>query len=529
MQTQIIAGSVTLNPGDLFESTYTHTVNSGQQLNIGAVASAQVTFKTEHQFSVGTSFRYLVRPRTTGSFTQLGVFTIKSVDIKVSESIGKRWYIYTAYDNVSKLDRVVDSWYSGRSYPVNLQSLFTTLCSACGVTGNGSFDANAAVINVKPFDVTNLNGKTVAGWIAQIAGGYVYADSAGTLRIKHYNTSSSASFTFNDYSKKDISNFVVQKPTLIRVVKNTKGEFRDFGSGSPMLKISGNPLAYETQGTLAYIGNILGWLPTYTPMSIHLFDNLAVSCGDRITVDGVATIVMTKKIDKSGITLSSTGVETRQEETELQNDFVSYDYLVQNKITVDTTTYGFVVDNGSERTRLTPTQLIHEGIGNKSAAVQGDGFKWFDNSGYLTWAIGQYNGKVGIQGIDHNGNIVSFLAPAATDQWYQLQDGTTKKWGSASQSASAFTPSNPPSNLWSAVKWFVVELTTSQGGDVYASTVVPAWPKGSTSVEEITGATQTVHVRYNTVEGYCDINYQNWTFHCWTNNSGFFVRVKCIF
>lgn len=260
---------------------------------------------------------YWNKPYKTSAYTKIGRFKVKNIDKY------KNIYTYTCYDYVNKFDTIVDTWYNGLTYPINLATMFSTLCTAVGVTGDSNFDGYPAVVDAKKFNATNLNGKTILQWISQIAGGYCYADPDGVVRIRHYATSGSvASLTNSDYVKLNIANYTVPAPNWIRIVTDPSGAYTDRKEGNNLIKISGNPLCYNCNSTVTYAKNILGWMVSYVPYTIQLLDDKGIKAGDRITINGIQTLVMEKKIQPSGVVLTTNGQEVRQENTELYQESI---------------------------------------------------------------------------------------------------------------------------------------------------------------------------------------------------------------
>lgn len=350
---------------------------------------------------------YYSRPHyNTGSYTQYGIFTIKDIQVAVQEKTNTKIYTYTCYDNVGKFDTIVDAWYNSISFSTSktLQTLYSSLCSYLGLSCDSIAGINgAATILTKPFEVTNLNGKTMLGWIAQIVGGYAYAKVDGTIAMRRLSGTSAKSITYVDYTKKQIASFTVPHPNHIIVVKNSKGETYSTGSGSPTLKISGNPLCYDSQNTLPYINNLIGttMISDYTPMTINLLEDKGINAGDRITVDGTATYVFQKKMDKNGVTFISSGQQAREEDTELQNDFLTEAYLNQYQVQIDTTNYGLRISGPPQETSLLADNIHNTYSGTQTqnrygteARLSGmEGILWKGPNGYTMMKLGAEYGR----------------------------------------------------------------------------------------------------------------------------------------
>jgi hypothetical protein len=271
----------------------------------------------------------------------------------------------------------------------------TSLCTTIGVTGDSNFDASIATVNAKKFDATNLNGRTILHWIAQIAGGYCYADQDGVIRIRHYATSGSvASLTNSDYVKLQKANYTVPAPNWIRVVNDYSGTFTDFKNGNNLIKISGNPFCYNNSSLIAFVGNILQWMISYTPYTIQLLQDHGIKAGDRITINGTQTIVMEKKIQPSGVTLSTQGLQIRQENTQLQQENIDLTgYLKQADYdTTITSSAGTYLTAGL---RLTGNQTVGGVNYDMTTSLDHTGVNSNANAGVSNYAeAGIYNAGV---------------------------------------------------------------------------------------------------------------------------------------
>ena len=502
---------------------------------------------------------YWNKPYKTSAYTKIGVFKVKNIDKY------KNIYTYTCYDYVNKFDTIVDTWYNGLTYPINLGTMFSTLCTAVGVTGDSNFDAYPAVVDAKKFNATNLNGKTILHWISQIAGGYCYADPDGVIRIRHYATSGSvASLTNNDYVKLNIANFTVPAPNWLRIVTDPSGAYTDQKNGDNLIKISGNPLCYNCTSTVTYAKNLLGWMVSYVPFTIQLLDDKGIKAGDRITINGTQTLVMEKKIQPSGVVLTTNGQEVRQENTELYQESIDltgylkqydYDHTISNSSGTYTTaglslkgqqTVGGVVYDMT-------TSVNYKGINaNANAGVANYAEAGISTNGVLPrlivsrttptygstasltermLSIYENSGMIEMD-CDYGlvlgtTNYVTATVPMrAEDSWWTV--------GSSNTSGEPTSYSTLPSTIQfpRAIKYFVLALTNSDGTRIYSSTTIPSYGYGTsrttfahTEYLPQTGAQGT----YTAYRGYCDINFENMSYKLWVSSASYYARLYCFY
>lgn len=592
MQSQIIIGSTTYGPDKIIDATYTHVVNSGEQLNVGTVASAQLVIKTrESTWTVGTSLTYSNRPYGNGGiFKTIGKFIIKDITKNLDV------YTYTCYDYLSKLDTIVDSWWAGLSWPaagLELQQLFSGVATACGLQADTNFHGAPSKVKKPTFSAVNLRGRQIVQWIAQIAGGFAYAKNTGVMAIKNFSSTGVHTFSPYQYDRLDIANYTATAPDWIQVAKNNNGDVWNYArnggvghTGTNLIKITGNPFTWGddyTQSAAQYCFNIIikDLIPNYVPFTMHVFEDYEVKAGDGITINGVNTIVMSKKIDKNGVTFSAQGVKERSETTELHAQQIVYqspqEWFDQG-VTNSSEAFGtagisikgkgwnnldFTASYNKEGMKVqleSPTVLrelsLNAEYGYPSLLVRdyddpiekyyqtivsGDGVNVARYDYSTTTGLTKDGMNIHYDGIefrlnndrDYSEDVTCYIDKEATETWFTVETNVV---------------TSEPSNYtyWSniqypnAIKYFVLCLTgyNSQTGEtsIYASTIIPRWPNDS-------GIAYFGHARYLVQEGSSAADLKIYEanaklsygkndkigYKLWVSNSNYHAKLLCFY
>lgn len=295
---------------------YLQDINPSIDLNIGTSASAQVKFTTDtlDSSSIGMQFTYSVKQNGESSFKQVGVFTITDAE----KTTGGRYNV-TAYDNVSKFDIVIDSWLDNLTFPMTVANFFSSLCTYCGVTPYSTTFTNSTFTFQDNFRSTNMSGRQVLSYIAQVAAGNFIATPDGKIRLKQFATSSSASLDNTKYKTYFYSDFTVPEIEEVFVGESEDDTGVISGSGDNALSIIYNPILFcdtasEIQTQVDNIYNVIKDY-TYVPMNIELFQDFNIQVGDLITVNGLETYVFRKEWSSSGVKLICSGQPLRDKST----------------------------------------------------------------------------------------------------------------------------------------------------------------------------------------------------------------------
>ena len=158
--------------------TYENTLNDDTNLQIGNVSCGQLTFATDIQFSIGDSFEWNRKIPSASSYSNVGTFIVDSVE---TDDYGR--YRVVAYDNISKFDIVVDSYLDSLTWPIAASTLYDGLCTYCGCLPSRVSIANANY-QIPEFTYSNITGRALLGYLAQIFGGNIVVFSNGLVRAR---------------------------------------------------------------------------------------------------------------------------------------------------------------------------------------------------------------------------------------------------------------------------------------------------------------------------------------------------------
>ena len=165
---------------------YNIDINTPNDLLIGDVAGA--SFRVQVQGTVKELIKYLGRKcelsydfKNQGKYTSYGVFTIADVSY-INHSVSQ----IVAYDNIKKFDKPVLDYITTLTYPMTAKQLWHIMCEYCEVPYYQQDEfLNSDALIYGPFGDNNLTARTVVGYIAQIAGGYIVCDRKGYAVIRN--------------------------------------------------------------------------------------------------------------------------------------------------------------------------------------------------------------------------------------------------------------------------------------------------------------------------------------------------------
>lgn len=169
--------------------TYTETVNAGDGLMPGCVASASIDVEvygeqSEAPYS-GEALTYY-QVDNDGNETLMGTFYAEpSIPTRAT-------YKFLAYDAVAKLDKIFSDRLKALQFPVTVYALVSEACSVAGVTlGSSSWPLSTQT--VKTFYADNLTCRHILQYAAEIAGRFVRCDANGNIVFDWYTTNTTYS------------------------------------------------------------------------------------------------------------------------------------------------------------------------------------------------------------------------------------------------------------------------------------------------------------------------------------------------
>lgn len=158
----------------------TQNVNSGTELTPGSVCAALLELELMDTGGVcplqeGEEFTLFRDGK------QVGIFTAYD-----PVRIGATRFSLTAYDRVAKLDKNLDKWLLRlKGWPYPAEEFVRMVCAQCGVEGNVE-DLPNGVFPIKKFSATQVTGRLLVGWAAQIMGLFCRANAEGKIEFAWY-------------------------------------------------------------------------------------------------------------------------------------------------------------------------------------------------------------------------------------------------------------------------------------------------------------------------------------------------------
>ena len=334
MLSKLIFTGKTVDSSDLVKSvSLEQNINSDTDYQIGVAGSAQIKFSTslDYRPAVGAQFTLQMKQIYDTGFRTIGVFNVYSSE----KTQGKIDVI--AYDNISLLDKNVDSWLDSLTFPMSLTNFKNSLASYCGVTINfGTNITNTNYTVQDNFTSTGLTGRSVLQYICQLCGGFAKCNSSGQIVIQGYQNTST-NLTTADFKIATIAEYSVAKIDRVQVNLADDDIGVVVGTGTNALVIQNNPLLYaETDSEIrTQVTNIYNLVKdiTYTPTKIEMLGDKGIEVGQIITVNGATTYIMQKSLTPSGVTLTCTGNPTRDQSSDSLNEEINALRGKYNKLT----------------------------------------------------------------------------------------------------------------------------------------------------------------------------------------------------
>lgn len=171
---------------DFFISGNSYSESGGDGFPLGTAVSKQITITLDNHDERYSSYDFYgaqITLHTEADLPSGSVERILEGTFTVIDSVAPGDSLeINAYDSMYKLD---SDYVSKLTYPATLQQLWNELCSYYDLTnGSLSFANNDFTVTSAPTDIT---GRELAGYIAQMAIGNAIVDKNGRLCIKSYD------------------------------------------------------------------------------------------------------------------------------------------------------------------------------------------------------------------------------------------------------------------------------------------------------------------------------------------------------
>lgn len=235
------------------------------------------------------------------------------------------------YDDFINLEEYIDYELENGDFnlPTTLSNHLQDVINVCknksgGVIDNGYqlyFGGNEDFQVKDNYRGINITGKQVLSYIAQIAGGFMWLDNQGRLRLSPIGEKTHDIQINNTMYKSFTKALFVVQPINWLIVQMNDDDFGvqakdDSRVRDNVYKITNNPLLYaesteEIQGAVNNIYNSINNI-VYCPGKVKLFKDYGVKCGDYLYIDGSKLLITGKKITHTGVELTSSGNQWRE-------------------------------------------------------------------------------------------------------------------------------------------------------------------------------------------------------------------------
>ena len=319
---------ITVNNNEitLYSVKYKQCINNEEDLSVGTVACAELTFVTDYAnifISQPSSFKYYVDNNLIGTFYPNSVEKIDDSDkCKVVS------YDFSTIKTIT-LNSDATEWWNETIYPqlpLTARQVFNKVGQAIIETVNGATFANEN-FSIKPVKLYNVTYRQILSYLAQIAGGYCYKTSDGKMTIKSWIKSYTDLYFISDIKiKKAKVDSGISNISCVNIAtgNDDNGISYPATGGDNPLRIISNPFLYadtdaeilEVQTVAENIYNAIVYLSMYNPGTIELFvDNPIYECGKEMRRLGSSDSfpIMTREWSDKDYKISATGNERRNQ------------------------------------------------------------------------------------------------------------------------------------------------------------------------------------------------------------------------
>lgn len=195
-----------------------------------------------------------------------GLFTAEEV------TVNEKYISVIAYDNMAKFDEELPDI----SFPATLSSIFSRICTHCGVAYTSLDFPNRDLIVKKNYLESDTSCRDVLSYIAQLACSFAYINPNGSVSLKW--------FTNTNY-------IVSEKQRLNGTVRVTGVQFTDvdenkylLGRTDYCLMIDSNPFVIGSQALQnnVWTQRLIGF--PVTPFETETLSDMSIEAGDIVTV-----------------------------------------------------------------------------------------------------------------------------------------------------------------------------------------------------------------------------------------------------
>lgn len=386
-------GTTQIGSSLILSCEYVEQVNTSDDVSFGCAAASCIAVEVKGNLTsavnAGETLTYY-QVDDSGNRTLIGKFYVDKPTIASKSS-----YKFEAYDAVSKLDKDLSEWLYGlntdESFPYSLKTFAQMVCSQCGLTFSTASFLNDSY-SVKAFYSDHITGRDLMGLVAELAGGYIRATTAGAIVISWYAANSSVQIaptasggasgvTRIPYFSGELS---FEKYTTAQIQRvQIHGDEADIGAIYPTsatgvtYEVSNNILLTNaTQAELLTVAqNLYNRIHTfqYRPCTVKVPRNSLLHAGEIINVvdangNTFSTIIMKLTFSPDGVSIESTGNESRDSTAGVASR--KYENIFGKMLTVEMSVEGLKLEATALDGRMTLIEATVDGIGTKVEALE---------------------------------------------------------------------------------------------------------------------------------------------------------------
>lgn len=188
-----------------------------------------------------------------------------------------------AFNALDCLYKTATQYETALAYPASLGNIFREICSSCGITAQSQSIPNDGYIVNTEIDTSATTYADVLCWVAEVSGGFAYADADGAVGIRQYGDivhTLDSSYT----SEMDTDDITITGVGVAECFDETDDAQRGYylsGAGGYILPVSGNPLIQQgdAQTVADYLAGIYVGMQFRT-MRLTVPHNPTIHVGD---------------------------------------------------------------------------------------------------------------------------------------------------------------------------------------------------------------------------------------------------------
>ena len=389
--TELSSGRGTTNA--LMNVQYTELVNSDTELTLGSVCSSciEATLSApggKLSIAAGTEVT-MYEEDDDGSRVQTGIFKLEKPTRASANA-----YKLMAYDRIVNFDTDLTSWLQDlkESFPMTLQTFVEAVCAKCGVVLANTYISNGD-LRIEYFSPGEVTGRKLIKWAAEIAGGFVRANTEGKIEFAWYDQNDTVTigpYQGENENTKQISYFQgslsyedYEVMAIEKVqIKNSDDDIgtvwpSDLEEGNTYVVSSNMILMNSSKDDLEYVAQYIYQTlmnAVYVPCKVSVGRGSGIRAGDIVTVTDVNgatfnTYVMQRTVSGGKETLECTGSQNRGSTSAINNR--DYKDLEGRILRIQTSVEGIKTEVKDAEKNITELQQNAGQVSVKASSEQG--------------------------------------------------------------------------------------------------------------------------------------------------------------